>query len=104
LSVRQYGGRMFDEAVALRRMDRDVRSYSRTGALLRAAKGSMADTWRILRDPDFRLAERVRWSFVNPAYHFARWNGLYHGGRVDLADEKAIARRSWEAGLRRGIS
>ncbi|WP_448809340.1 glycosyltransferase family 2 protein [Agromyces bauzanensis] len=97
VGVREYAARMFDEAIGLRRIGHPVRRHSWVGAMLRAVKGALADTARILRDPDYRLGERLRWLVVNPAYHLARWYGLYHGGRADLDDARAVARRSWEA-------
>lgn len=101
VGIREYSSRMFDETLGLRRIGHEVRSYSRAGAMLRAVKGALADSVRIVRDPDYRVGERVRWLMVNPAYHVARWNGLFHGARVELDDESAIARRSWEARQRR---
>ena len=95
--VREYAARMFDETLGLRRVGQATPRYSAPGAVLRAVRGSIVDTGRILRDRDYDLGERLRWLVVNPAYHFARWDGLYHGARVDLADRRRIARRSWEA-------
>jgi len=102
MGVREYAARMFDETIGLRRVGQAVPRYSAPAAVLRALRGSLVDTGRILRDRDYGLAERLRWLVVNPAYHFARWDGLCHGARVDLADEQRIARRSWEA-RQRGI-
>ncbi|MFD4423032.1 glycosyltransferase family 2 protein [Agromyces sp. NPDC058484] len=96
MGVREYAARMFDETLGLRRVGHAPPRYSFAGAMLRAVKGALADSARILRDPDFGVGERLRWLGVNPAYHVARWRGLFHGGRVDLDDETAIARRSWE--------
>ena len=89
MGVREYAARMFDETLGLRRVGQAVPRYSAPGAVLRALRGSLVDTGRILRDHDYGLGERLRWIVVNPAYHFARWDGLYHGARVDLADEAA---------------
>ena len=96
MGVREYAARMFDETLGLRRVGHAPRRYSRVGAVLRAIKGALIDSGRIVRDPDYRVGERLKWLVVNPAYHFARWNGLFHGARVDLDDDAAIARRSWE--------
>lgn len=101
--LRDYAARMFDETVGLRRIGHDVRRYSAMGAVLRAMKGALADTARILRDPDYRLRERARWLVVNPAYHLARWHGLYHGSRAYLDDTRQSARRSWEARQRGSV-
>jgi rhamnosyltransferase len=103
MGVREYAARMFDETLGLRRVGLAPSRYSRVGALLRAVKGALIDTARIARDDDYSLRERMKWLAVNPAYHFARWNGLYHGGRIDQGDEAVIARRSWERRQQRRV-
>lgn len=104
MGIREYASRLFDETVGLRRAGARPPSPGRLGAALRAIKGAMHDTVRIARDPDYRLVERVKWLVVNPLYHLARWNGIYHGARIALDDERGIARRSWEARRRRELS
>lgn len=104
MGVREYAARMFDESLGLRRVGRTPPRYTRFGSLLRAVKGALIDTVRIVRDGDYSLRERMRWLVVNPAYHFARWNGLYHGGRADSRDEAVVARRSWERRQQRRVT
>ncbi|WP_139416720.1 glycosyltransferase family 2 protein [Agromyces laixinhei] len=96
MGVQEYAARMFDETLGLRRVGHVPPTYSRTGATLRAIKGALVDSGRIVRDRDYRIGERVKWLAVNPAYQFARWNGLYHGARAGLDDDVVISRRSWE--------
>lgn len=104
MGVREYAARMFDETLGLRRVGQAPPRYSRIGSLLRAVKGALVDTGRIVRDGDYSFGERMRWLAVNAAYHLARWNGLYHGGRADPRDEAVIARRSWERRQRRIVT
>lgn len=104
MGIREYARRLFDETLGLRRASEQPPAPRRLGAVLRAIKGAMHDTARIVRDPDYGLAERAKWIVVNPLYHFARWDGIYHGARVALDDERGIARRSWEARRRRELS
>jgi rhamnosyltransferase len=104
MGVREYAARMFDETLGLRRVGQAPPRYSRVGSLLRAVKGALVDSVRIVRDRDYTFRERLRWLAVNPAYHFARWNGLYHGGRADPDDEAVIARRSWEQRQQRQLT
>jgi rhamnosyltransferase len=103
MGVHEYAARMFDETLGLRRLGLPAPRLSLVGSLLRAVKWSLVDSVQIVRDPEYSLGERLRWLAVNPAYHFARWNGLYHGGHVDLDDDAAIARRSWERRQQRAI-
>ncbi len=103
VGVHEYAARMFDETIGLRRLGLPSPEVSRVGSLLRAVKWSLIDSAQIVRDPAYSVGERLRWLAVNPAYHFARWNGLYHGGRVDLDDDAAIARRSWERRQKRVV-
>lgn len=104
MGIREYASRMFDETVGLRRAGAQPPSPGRVGAILRALKGALHETTRIARDRDYRLTERTRWLIVNPLYHWARWDGIFHGARVALDDERGIARRSWEGRRRRGLS
>jgi rhamnosyltransferase len=104
MGVREYAARMFDETLGLRRVGQAPPRYSRVGSLFRAVKGALIDTGRILRDRDYSLRERLKWLAVNPAYHLARWNGLYHAGRVGSEDDTVIARRSWERRQRRRVT
>lgn len=104
VGVREYAARMFDETLGLRRVGQAPPRYSRVGSLLRAVKGALVDTARIARDGDYTFRERAGWLAVNPAYHLARWNGLYHGGRADPGDEAVIARRSWERRQQRSVT
>lgn len=104
MGIREYARRLFDETLGLRRAGAQPPIPGRFGAVLRAIKGAMQDTVRIARDLDYRLAERAKWLVVNPLYHFARWDGMFHGARVALDDERGIARRSWEARRRRELS
>jgi rhamnosyltransferase len=104
MGVREYAARMFDEALGLRRVGQAPPRYSRVGALLRAVKGALIDTGRIVRDREYSFADRMKWLAVNPAYHLARWNGLFHAGRLDPDDEAVIALRSWERRQQRRVT
>ncbi len=53
--VREYAARMFDETLGLRRVGHAPPRYTRLGSVLRAVKGSLVETGRIVRDRDYGL-------------------------------------------------
>jgi rhamnosyltransferase len=96
LSFREYGKRIFDETLALRRVDGAARPYGIGGRILRAGYGILTDSGRIIRDPDFGVAATVRWLVVNPWYHVSKWRNYGRALRVGLDDWKTISARSLE--------
>lgn len=103
LTLREFGPRIFDETVGLRRIGTPIPPMSRRAQFSRALRGTLADTLRILRDRDFGFGTRLRWCFVNPAYHVAKWSAYRRASRADLSDP-ALASRSLEAARRSGAS
>jgi rhamnosyltransferase len=96
LSLREYGKRIFDETLAMRRVDEIARVYGIGGRVLRAGYGILTDSGRIIRDPDFGVAETLRWLAVNPWYHLSKWQNYGRALRVRLDDWKTIGARSLE--------
>lgn len=96
LTLREYGKRIFDETLAMRRVDDTARVHGLGGQILRAGCGILTDSGRILRDPDFGVSETVRWLVVNPWYHVTKWHNYGRARRVRLDDWKTIGARSLE--------
>jgi rhamnosyltransferase len=96
LTVAEYGQRMFDETVALRQIGKPIPRMRRRAQLRMTVRGILADSVRILRDPDFGAGQRLGWLLRNPRYHGAKWRSYRSATRVDLLDEASIQAGSLE--------
>jgi rhamnosyltransferase len=96
LTLREYGRRIFDEAIGTRRVGHPTPSAGAIGWLLHAVVGAARDSVRILRDSDYTAARKLYWLAVNPVYHFAKWRNYRRANLVDLNDAATIARWSLE--------
>ena len=81
VSVRGYVDRMRAEVRGHAASGVPLPRYSAAGAVLRAARGILTDSGRILVDTDYGLFRSLYWLIKNPAYHVARWRGIYRGGK-----------------------
>lgn len=79
IPLRDYAGRMQAEVRGHAVAGTPVPPVSWPGAMLRALRGAAIDEWRILLDREYGVGATLRWLFVNPAYHVARWQGIYRG-------------------------
>ncbi|CAD5993255.1 glycosyltransferase family 2 protein [Agreia sp. COWG] len=96
LSLDEYGMRMFDETVALRQIGKPIPPMRRRAQLRMTVRGIVADSIRIMRDPDFRTLERLGWIARNPLYHRAKWRAYRAATMVDLTNDEAIRAGSLE--------
>jgi rhamnosyltransferase len=96
LSFREYGPRIFDETVGLRRLGFPFHRFGIAEVFVAIVKGSIGDSMRIVRDEDYSVGQRIRWLFVNPWYQWRRWTAMFKASRVDLADLDAIKAGSLE--------
>lgn len=97
LTVREYGPRLFDEVVGMRKIGHEIPPLKLWKAWAYIFFGSLRDSLRITRDPSFTLGRKAYWLFVNPLFHFAKWTGYRQGTLVDLSDQKAITANSLES-------
>lgn len=81
IELGEYAARMRAEIRGTRMAGHQVKRYSWLGAMLRAIATGLADQPRILRDPEYAPAAKLKWLVVNPLFHFARWHGIYSGAR-----------------------
>jgi rhamnosyltransferase len=100
LTLREYGARIFDEAMGLRRVGRGLPRAGRFGWLAHAAVGALRDAPKIMRDPDYLVRQRIHWLVANPAFHFLKWRSYRRANRVHLDDLISNAKWSLEQGRR----
>ena len=92
VSVRGYVERMRAEVRGHAAAGVPLPRYSALGATLRAVRGMLTDSGRILLDTDYGLRRSLYWLVKNPAYHVARWRGIYLGGKEVASARYARAR------------
>lgn len=102
LTRKEYGQRIFDETVGLRRIGTPIPRMSRVAQVRLTVRGVIGDGIRIMRDGDFGAAERLRWLLVNPSYQVRKWAAYRRASLVDLADDSRIAASSLEARRKKG--
>ena len=96
LTLREYGKRIFDETLAMRRLDESAPVFGTVGQVLRAGHGILRDSARIVRDPDYGALAKLHWLLVNPLYHLAKWGNYRRAVAVDLDDHRTIRAHSLE--------
>jgi rhamnosyltransferase len=96
LTLHEYGKRIFDETVGLRRIGFDIPRVTLRRAFIGVSSGIVFDSYRILRDKDYSGGAKLRWLFVNPAYQLRKWQSMRRSSRVHLEDHDAIRAGSLE--------
>jgi rhamnosyltransferase len=96
LTRHEYGKRIFDETVGLRRIGFPIARVSRGTAIVRAVFGVVFDGYRITRDADYTRGRKLYWWLVNPGYQFTKWRSLRRSTSVSLDDHDAIKAGSLE--------
>lgn len=96
LTLREYGKRMFDETLSMRRLDESAAVFGLGGQILRAGYGILRDSARIVRDADYTPAAKLRWLVLNPLYHLSRWTNYHRALHVRLDDRRRIESHSLE--------
>jgi rhamnosyltransferase len=97
VTLAQYPKRIFDETVGLRKVGTSVPSRNWVGTLMRLSKDLMRSSSRILRDPDYSLAVKLRWLIINPRYVWAKWLSMHRASHVNLDSTTSLAKYSLEA-------
>ena len=96
LTLAEYGKRIFDETVGLRRIGFGIPPMNRRQQARLTARGILGDTARILRDRDFSWKRRLYWIVVNPLYQIRKWSSYRPSTLVDLDDADALKSGSLE--------
>lgn len=97
LKVKEYGPRIFDEFVGLRRIGVHMDHIAWTSAFKGAFFGAARQQLAIARDPRFSVKRKLYWFFVNPMYHFKKSFGIRRAANVNLDDIDLIANHSLES-------
>lgn len=92
----EFGPRIFDETIGLRRIGANLPAVSLVGAVARAAKGSIADSKGILRRGAYSRRRALYWILVNPFYHLTKWLAFRRATRVALDDVESMNAGSLE--------
>jgi len=96
VTFREFGMRIFDETVGLRRIGTPIPELSRLGVLRLSLRGSVGDALRILRDRSWGRKRKLFWLVVNPAYHVRKWSSYRAASLIDIHDSDAVAAQSLE--------
>lgn len=97
LTFREYGKRIFDETLAMRRVDESAPLFGFGSRVLRGGYGILKDSVRIIRDSEYGVGATLRWLVVNPWYHLSRWCNYGRAVRVRLDDLATIEAHSLES-------
>lgn len=101
LTLHEFGRRIIDETVGLRRIGLPVQQVSVPGAAVRMVKGTLGDTLRLVRDDGYSLPQKVKWLFVNPWFQWRKWSSIYRGQHIRLDDVARFESKSLEHTRRR---
>lgn len=102
LTWKEYGPRIFDETVGLRRIGTPIPPLGRSAQLRLVMRGVLGDSLRIARDGFYGRRAKLAWLVKNPSYHFRKWSAYRRATLVALEDRDAIDRGSLESSRRRG--
>lgn len=96
LTLHEFGRRIVDETVGLRRIGLAVQEVSVAGAGARMLKGTLGDTLRLVRESDYTALQKLRWLVVNPWFQWRKWSSLYRALHFSLDDASKFERKSLE--------
>lgn len=89
VTLREFGMRIFDETVGLRRIGTPIGRMTRREQFRYTFRGIVGDSLRICRDTGYSRKRRTYWLAVNPMYHLRKWSSYRRASTVDL-DELAL--------------
>lgn len=101
LSLAEYGKRIFDETVGLRRIGISVPVMSRRVQWRLTIRGIAGDTFRVLRDGRYSWKRKLYWVAMNPRYQIRKWRSYRPSTLVDLQDDDSIRAGSLEHARKR---
>ncbi|MDH6533340.1 rhamnosyltransferase [Aurantimicrobium minutum] len=93
----EYGKRIFDETLGMRKVGEGRQSLSWFQAKVRTVRDVLVSSGRIIRDEDYSVWAKAHWLFVNPAYAWTKWVNIRRALNVSLDDYSRIAKYSLEA-------
>ena len=96
VTLAEYGKRIFDENLGMRRVGEGRTKLSWVQAKVRAVRDVVVSAGRIMRDANYSAGEKAKWLAENPAYAWSKWKNIHRALNIDLSDTEAIARYSLE--------
>ncbi len=96
LTLHEYGKRMFDETVGLRRIGFEIPPVSLGTTLTLVFRGILADTFHLFRDKEYSAGQKIKWFFVDPAFQIQKWRMYRRSTMTDVNDEAAFRAGSLE--------
>jgi rhamnosyltransferase len=100
VNLSEYGKRIFDENLGMRRVGEGRQGLTWVQAKLRAVRDVLVCWGRITSDSDYNLAQKVKWFFVNPVYAWIKWVNIHRALNISLDDQKKIEKYSLETLLK----
>lgn len=97
MTLREYKHRMFDETIGLRKIGIPVEAPSKKLIVKMILRGSVRDTFNILRDKQYSFKRKIYWIVVNPLYHIEKWRGVRLAATLDIDDISAVNKYSLES-------
>lgn len=102
VTLSEYGKRVFDETLGMRKVGEGRTSISWIQAKARAVRDVLKTSGWIIRDKDYSFVEKLKWLVVNPVYVWKKWANIHRALNVNLADLQRIKKYSLEAS-RKGV-
>lgn len=96
LTLAEFGRRIIDETIGLRRIGFAQPPMSRGQQLRLTLRGVAGDTRRILSDGSYSWRRKLYWIVVNPLFQCQKWRSLRRATHLDLDDQASIERFSLE--------
>lgn len=97
MTLREYKHRMFDETIGLRKIGIPVEAPSKKLIVKMILRGSVRDTFNILRDKQYSFKRKIYWIVVNPLYHIEKWRGVRLAATLDIDNISAMNKYSLES-------
>ncbi|MEY4040162.1 MAG: hypothetical protein RLZZ52_1030 [Actinomycetota bacterium] len=93
----EYGKRIFDENLGMRRVGEGRTSLTWVQAKLRGIRDVLVTWSRIARDSDYSFGTKVKWFLINPAYVWTKWVNIHRALNISLDDHRKVEKYSLEA-------
>lgn len=97
VTLSEYGKRVFDETLGMRKVGEGRNSLSWLQAKARGIRDVLKTSGLIIRDKDYSVAEKLKWLVVNPVYVWKKWANIHRALNINLSDSQSIQRYSLEA-------
>ena len=97
VTLSEYGKRVFDETLGMRKVGEGRTSLTWIQAKLRAVRDVLKNSVWIIRDEDYSFGDKLKWLVVNPVYVWKKWANIHRALNVNLSDTERIQRYSLEA-------